>query len=104
MWLIISAVAAMCVTAVYLFVSEKYKLELLAIGLWGLTACIFVDHTMGFLMEGGGEYFEISAEALVLSISMLIPIFAVWELYVLVTKLREKHLVEVSAEKITESV
>lgn len=99
MWLIVTALTAIMVTAAYLFISDKYKVGLLAMALWGLSVCIFVDHVMGYLMEGGGEFFEINAEAFVLSIAMLIPIFAIWEVYVLVVKLRAKHLSGVKESK-----
>lgn len=102
MWLIVTALAALIVTAAYLFVSDGFKLNLLMAALWGLTACIFVDHAMGFLMEGG-EFLEISAEALILSITMLIPVFAVWECYVLYSKLKAKHASGV-AETATEGI
>jgi len=96
MWLIISAMAALIVTAVYLFYSDKYRIGTLSLALWGLTVCIFIDHTMAFFMDGGGEYLEISAEALVLSFCMIIPIFMVWEIYAAVIKLREKHISDVN--------
>jgi hypothetical protein len=102
MWLIISSMAAMAVTAAYLFISDKYRIGVLGLALWGLTACIFVDHTMAYLMEGGGEYLEIGVEPLVLSITMLIPLFAIWEMYVLVIKLREKHLSKYNEEIVKE--
>ena len=102
MWLIITTLAALLVTATYLFVSDKHRIGMLALALWGLSACIFVDHVMGYMAEPG-EFFEIGAEPLVLSIAMLIPIFAIWELYVLVQKLREEQIMEDKIEDITES-
>lgn len=48
MWLIVTTVAAMLVTAGCLFSSEKYRFGPLAIALWGLAVCIFVDHVGGF--------------------------------------------------------
>jgi hypothetical protein len=56
---------------------------------WALSACIFVDHTLGWLADGG-EYFDLSVDALLLSIVMLIPIFAVWELYLLKDKVKAR--------------
>ncbi len=79
MWLIITAVAALAVTAIYITTTRKYRLGMLSMVLWALTACIFVDHALGWLLEGG-EFFDIGAESLILSIVMLIPIFAVWGL------------------------
>ena len=49
---------------------------------------IFVDHILGY---GGGEFLEMQTNGLitsgvVLGIVMLIPIFAIWEVMVLISK------------------
>jgi len=51
---------------------------------------IFVDHVIGY---EGGEFLEMQTDGLitngvVLGIVMLIPIFAIWELIVLISKRR----------------
>ena len=40
---------------------------------------VLVDHVVPFIMEGGGEFFEVSTEATVLSGIMLVVGLAVWE-------------------------
>jgi len=90
MWLVTTLIAALFVTAIGLFVPKKYKLDLLSIMLWGASVMIFVDHVIGY---EGGEFLEMQTDGLitngvVLGIVMLIPIFAIWELIVLISKRR----------------
>ena len=40
---------------------------------------VLVDNVVPYLMEGGGEFFEVSVEAKVLSGIMLVVGLAVWE-------------------------
>lgn len=103
MWLIVTTIAAMLVTAGYLFSSEKYRFGPLALALWGLSVCIFVDHVGGFLAEGG-EFFEIGSEAFVLSIAMLIPIFALWEAYVYVKGIKTSESFVKNKETVEEGL
>jgi hypothetical protein len=51
MWLITSFIAAVAVTAVWIFAPKKYQLGLLGLMLWGLSIMVLVDHIMGY--EGG---------------------------------------------------
>lgn len=90
MWLITSLVAALTVTALWFMAPEKYRLNLLALMLWGLSVMVLVDHVMGY--EGSGPFLEVATEGLiesglVLGIAMLIPIFIVWEIALAVSKL-----------------
>ena len=90
MWLVTTLIAALFVTAIGLFAPKKYKLDLLSIMLWGASVMIFVDHVIGY---EGGEFLEMQTDGLitngvVLGIVMLIPIFAIWELIVLISKRR----------------
>ncbi len=60
------------------------KLEYLAIMLWGLTLMILVDHILGY---EGGAFLEMETDGLitsgiVLGILMLIPVLAIWAIYV----------------------
>lgn len=81
MWLIILAFAASIATAIWYTQAEndKYLLKFLSLIFWGTTIMVLVDHVVPFIMEGGGEFFEVSTEAMVLSGVMLIVGFAVWE-------------------------
>ncbi|MCL2296110.1 MAG: hypothetical protein FWC29_03400 [Methanomassiliicoccaceae archaeon] len=87
------AVAALIVTYSYLENSKRYGLRNLALVLWATTAMIFIDHTLGWLMEGG-DYFDIGIEPFILSIAMIIPIFAVWEAFFLKNKITRYGLVQ----------
>jgi O-antigen/teichoic acid export membrane protein len=81
MWLIILAFAAAIVTPIWYSMAEddKYLLKLLCLILWGATIMVFVDHVMGYLMEGG-EFLEFTLDATVLGFSMLIAALVIWEI------------------------
>ncbi|MGQ9552241.1 MAG: hypothetical protein ACUVUE_07435 [Candidatus Bathycorpusculaceae bacterium] len=85
MWLVVLAMAAALSTAVWYSKAENDKcmLKLLSLILWGASIMVFVDHVMGYLMEGG-EFLELSAEATVLSFVLLIAALAVWEIVLLI--------------------
>ena len=80
MWLIIIGIAATIATALWYSKADndKYMLKFLSQILWGTTIMVVVDHTLGFMMEGG-EYLEMTMEAAVLSGVMLLAALAVWE-------------------------
>jgi len=95
MWLVVSWWAAILVTVAYIFTKnpKNYRLDWLCLMLWGLAIMVLVDHSIGFLTEGG-EFIEVTTEGYVenstlLGIIMLIPIFVVWEVAALVSKNRE---------------
>jgi len=81
MWLIILSFAATIATAIWYTQAEddKYQLKLLSLILWGTSIMVLVDHIIPFIVEGGGEFFEVTPEAIVLSSVMLIVALAVWE-------------------------
>lgn len=80
MWLIILAFAAAIVTAIWYSKAEddKYMFRLLCLILWGATIMVFVDHAMGYLMEGG-EFLEVTLDATVLGFVMLTAALIIWE-------------------------
>ena len=84
MWLIILAFAAAIATPIWYSMADedKYLLRLLCLILWGATIMVFVDHVMGFLMEGG-EFFELTSDATVLGFAMLIAALVIWEIVLL---------------------
>ena len=84
MWLIILAFAAAIVTPIWYSMAEedKYLLRLLCLILWGATIMVFVDHAMGFLMEGG-EFLELTLDAAVLGFAMLTVALVIWEIVLL---------------------
>ena len=87
MWLITTLIAAIGTTAVWFVVRNKYKLSFLNIMLWGASIMILIDHILGY---EGGEFIETTTEGMitngtVLGIVMLIPIFIIWEIYVIIS-------------------
>ena len=92
MWLITSFIAAIAVTALWIFAPKKYQLEFLGLMLWGLSIMLLVDHIMGY---DDGAFLEMETNGLitngvVLGIVMLIPIFVIWEIYLIHLKLKGK--------------
>jgi hypothetical protein len=81
MWLIVLAFAATIATAIWYTQAEndKYLLKYLSLIFWGTTIMVLVDHVVPYLMEGDGEFFEVSTEATVLSGIMVVVGLAVWE-------------------------
>ena len=88
MWLITTLSAATIVTAFALMMPKKYKLDILSLMLWGAGIMILVDHILGY---EGGEFLEMQTtglitNGLVLGVSMLIPVFVIWEIMLLIDK------------------
>jgi hypothetical protein len=98
MWLIILAFAAAIATPIWYNMAEedRYLLRLLCLILWGATIMVFVDHVMGFLMEGG-EFLELTLDATVLGFAMLIAALVIWEI-VLILKDPKKVLYKKKSE------
>jgi len=84
MWLVILALSATMATALWYSKAEndKYMLRFLSLIFWGATIMVFVDHVVGYLMEGG-EFFEMTVEAMLLGIILLIVALVVWEISLL---------------------
>jgi len=85
--LITTLVTAIGATAVWFIAPKKYKLGFLCLMLWGASIMIFVDHVINYK---GGEFIEMTTEGMitngtVLGIAMLIPIFVIWEMYVIIS-------------------
>jgi hypothetical protein len=92
MWLITSFIAAIVVTAIWIFAPKKYQLGFLGLMLWGLAIMVLVDHVMGYQ---GGSFIEMETDGLitngtVLGITMLLPIFIIWEISLVHLKLKGK--------------
>ncbi|DAC72190.1 MAG TPA: hypothetical protein DSN98_06390 [Thermoplasmata archaeon] len=92
MWLITSFITAITVTALWIFTPKKYQLGFLGLMLWGLSIMVLVDHIIGYT---GGPFIEMETDGLitnatVLGITMLIPIFIVWEISLIHSKLKGK--------------
>jgi hypothetical protein len=80
MWLIILGLAAAVVTPLWYSRAEKdeYLLRYLCLILWGGFLMGLVDRLAGFFAEGG-PFLDLSLEAAVLGLSMLVIALAVWE-------------------------
>jgi len=92
MWLITSFIAAVAVTAVWIFAPKKYQLGFLGLMLWGLSIMLLVDHIIGY---EEGAFVEMETDGLipngvVLGITMLIPLFIIWEISLIRLKLKGK--------------
>lgn len=85
MWLITTILAGVVVTAIW-YVSDKarniYKIGFLNLILWGTAIMVFVDHTIGYINEGG-KFIETSPEAILLSVILLIFALMIWEIVLL---------------------
>jgi hypothetical protein len=83
MWLVVISLVATVTTAIwYAKDNGEYKLSLLSLILWGTAIMVFVDHVMGYLGEGG-EFLEMTTEATVLGIILVIVALVVWEVVLL---------------------
>ena len=92
MWLITSFIAAIAVTALWIIAPKKYHFGFLGLMLWGLAIMVLVDHILGY---EGGAFVEMETDGLipngiVLGITMLIPIFIIWEISLVHSKLKGK--------------
>lgn len=86
MWLVTTFLAALAVTSIWYFAPKKYYLHVPALMLWGASIMILIDHILGY---EGGEFLEMQTDGLitngvVLGIVMLIPVFVIWEIFLLV--------------------
>jgi peptidoglycan biosynthesis protein MviN/MurJ (putative lipid II flippase) len=86
MWLIMTALAAIIVTAIWYTRApeDKYKLGLLSLFFWGATLMWLVDHVIAYITEGG-EFFEINLDATLLGVAVIVFALFVWEIVLLVS-------------------
>ncbi|MCS7125872.1 MAG: hypothetical protein NZ929_03060 [Aigarchaeota archaeon] len=85
MWLLILLFSAVISTALWYVKAEedKYMLKFLSLILWGASIMVFIDHLIGYLLEGG-YFIEISIESTVLGIVLVISALIIWEIALLV--------------------
>ena len=85
MWLVVLAVAAVVSTALWYVkdVENGYKLSHLSLILWGTTIMVFVDHVMGYILEGG-EFLDMSAGSAMLSAIMVLSALMIWEVLLII--------------------
>jgi len=84
MWLIVTSLAAVITTAIWYIKApeDKYKLGFLSLIFWGATLMWFVDHLMGYLMEGGA-FLEVNLGATILGLVVIIVALIIWEIALL---------------------
>ena len=68
MWLVTTSVAAVGVTLTKLVLPKNYKLDFLALMLWGAAAMILVDHVLGY---EGGKFLENTTDGMIRNGAML---------------------------------
>jgi peptidoglycan biosynthesis protein MviN/MurJ (putative lipid II flippase) len=86
MWLILTALAAVITTAIWYIKApdDKYKLGLLSLFFWGATLMWLVDHIMAYVTEGG-EFFEVSLDATLLGLAVIVLALFVWEIVLIIS-------------------
>jgi hypothetical protein len=79
MWLLITAFAAVLVTALWFLdaPADKYRLGFLSLIYWGATLMWLVDHVIAYVQEGGA-FFEIDASATGLGLAVIILGLVIW--------------------------
>ena len=85
MYFIITALAAVVTTIIWYVNApeDKYKLSILCFIYWGATLMWFVDHVMAYLSEGG-EFFDITLDATLLGITVVICGLLAWTMILLI--------------------
>ena len=87
MWLIFAAISALIATFIWMNDPKRKDFGYLGMAFWGLTVMIFLDHVIGWALEGAeGEFLETSTDAFVLSVCMIVSVLIVWELIVALKK------------------
>ncbi|MHC1721849.1 MAG: hypothetical protein AB9836_01450 [Aminipila sp.] len=85
MYLIITAMAAIVSTIIWYVNApdDRYKLSTLSLIFWGATLMWLVDHVMAYLTEGG-EFFDISMNATLLGVNVVLLGLLLWIITLLV--------------------
>ena len=86
MFLILTALAAVVATVVWYVKQpdDKYKLGVLSLIFWGATVMWLVDHIMAFASEGG-EFFEISTDATMLGVAVIVLGLMAWAITLVIS-------------------
>ncbi|MDP2922701.1 MAG: hypothetical protein Q8O30_03145 [Candidatus Omnitrophota bacterium] len=92
MWLATTSIAAAGATLAKFVLPKKYKLDFLALMLWGAAAMILIDHIFGY---EGGRFLEKTTDGMiknsaVLGIAMLVPVFIIWGISLLISNLTRR--------------
>jgi len=92
MWLVTTSIAAAGATLGKFVLPKDYKLDFLALMLWGAAAMILIDHILGY---EGGAFLEKTTDGMiksstVLGIAMLVPVFITWGISLLISSLKRR--------------
>ncbi|MBU4346224.1 MAG: hypothetical protein KKH29_02730 [Candidatus Omnitrophica bacterium] len=92
MWLATTSIAAVGVTLTKFVLPKDYRLDFLALMLWGAAVMILIDHILGY---EGGEFLEKITDGMikngvVLGIAMLLPVFIIWGISLLILNLKRR--------------
>jgi len=92
MWLVTTSIAAGGATLIKFVLPKKYKLDFLALMLWGAAIMILIDHILGY---EGGEFLEKITDGMikngtVLGMAMLVPVFIIWGISLLISNLKRR--------------
>lgn len=79
MYLILIGLAAIIASLIFYIKKpdSKYKMGTLCLIYWGATIMWTIDHVMAFISEGG-PFFEISRDATLLGVSVVILGLVIW--------------------------
>lgn len=87
MYFIITAFAAIVTTMIWYKISEdKYQLSTLCFMYWGATLMWLVDHLIAYFTEGGA-FFEITMDATLLGITVVLCGLFLWVILAFVKKI-----------------
>lgn len=86
MYFLITLTAAIAVTIIWYVKAprDKYKLGTLCLIYWGASLMWFIDHVMAYFTEGG-EFFEITLDATLLGVTVVLAGLIVWLVTLLVS-------------------
>lgn len=92
MWLVTTSIAAVGATLTKFVLPKDYRLDFLALMLWGAAVMILIDHILGY---EGGAFLEkttdgMIANSTVLGIAMLVPVFVIWGASLLISNLKRR--------------
>jgi len=85
MWLVVTALAALVVTALWYAnaPADRYKLGFLSLVYWGATLMWLVDRVLSYAEEGG-PFLQVDADGTALGLSVLVLGLVIWLVRLLV--------------------
>ncbi|MEN2975293.1 MAG: hypothetical protein ABDH32_06945 [Candidatus Caldarchaeales archaeon] len=90
MWLVILVIASILSTALWYTKAgeDKYMLKFLSLILWGASTMVFIDHLVGYMLEGG-EFIEVSVESTLLGIVLVLSALIIWWIAITIKDLKK---------------